>query len=100
MLKKFRTIVLSRFKRENQEDWVEVRRKICKVCPYNSKNQAKVKFKKRVLIYLSDFYSFITGNKEKDNLGNCTYCDSCSIYYKTSEKLESCDAKKWNYILD
>jgi protein-arginine kinase activator protein McsA len=100
MLKKFKTIVLSRFKRENQEDWVEVRRKICKACPYNSKNQAKVKFKKRVLIYLSDFYSFITGNKEKDNLGNCTACESCSVAFKTLEPYEHCPEEKWNYILD
>lgn len=99
MLKKIKTIVLSRFKKENQEEWVEVRRKICKVCPYNSKNQAKVKFKKRVLIYLSDFYSFITGNKERDNLGNCTLC-GCSLFYKTDEKFESCEAGKWDYILD
>lgn len=97
---KIKTIILSRFKKQNQEEWVEVRRSICKTCIFNSKNQKKIKFNKRVLILLSDFYSFITGNKEKDNLGNCTYCDSCSIYYKTEEKLEQCEAGKWNYILD
>lgn len=100
MLKKIRTIVLSRFKKENQEEWVEVRRSICKSCVFNSKNQEKIKLNKRVLILLSDFYSFITGNKKKDNLGNCTYCQSCSIYYLTEEKYEACPAGKWTYILD
>lgn len=100
MFKKIKIIVLSRFKKENQEEWVEVRRSICKPCVFNSKNQEKIKFNKRVLILLSDFYSFITGNKEKDNLGNCTACESCSIAFKTLEPYESCIKGKWDYIID
>jgi hypothetical protein len=97
---KIKTIILSRFKKENQAEWIEVRRKECKACPFNSKNQTRVQFKKSVLIWLSDFYSFVTFNRNKDNLGNCTACESCSIYYKTSEKYEYCPDEKWNYIID
>lgn len=100
-MKKIKTIVLSRFKKEkNQEDWVEVRRSFCKPCIHNSNNKSKISFKKRVLIWLSDFYSFITNTKDVDNLGNCTACDSCSIYFKTQEEYEKCPIDKWDYKLD
>jgi hypothetical protein len=82
----FRTILQSRFKKTNESDDVERKRAICKKCEYNSLNLQKIEFKKRALIKLSDFYSWITGNKKKDNLGNCTSCDSCSILYKTVDE--------------
>ena len=97
---KLKTIILSRFKKQNQTEWVKERKKECKKCPFNSKNQEKIKFNKRVLILISNFYSFITGNLSKDNLGNCTACKSCSIYYKVEEPYESCPKGKWEHILE
>jgi len=88
-------IVKSRFKKDNIEPFVVERRKECAKCEYNSLNAQKVPYFKRVLIMLSDFYSFITGNKEEDSLGNCLACEACSIYYKSAEELEDCKLGKW-----
>lgn len=90
-------IIKSRFKKNKEEDWVEKRRQTCKACPYNSKNVEKIPFDKRVIIYLSDFYSWICGKKKEDNLGNCTYC-GCSIFYSSSEEFERCKLGKWDNI--
>lgn len=85
-LKKIQTIVLSRIKKP-KEDWiVEEKRKICKVCNYNSKNMQKIPLSKSILKVLSDFYSWIMGKADEDNLGNCLACESCSIYYKSVDE--------------
>jgi hypothetical protein len=94
-LKKILTIVKSRFKKNKEEAWVEDRRKICKGCEYNSKNVEKIGLTKKLTIKLSDFYSFITGKKEEDNLGSCLACEACSIYFKSNEELENCVLGKW-----
>ena len=61
------------------------------------KNVEKIPFKKRVIIWLSDFYSWICGKKEEDNLGNCTYC-GCSIFYASGEEFERCKLGKWDNL--
>lgn len=100
-MKKLKTIILSRFKKESQEDWVEERRRICKVCEYNSKNKEKLSIKERFFKFLSDLYTFITFSDSED-LGECECL--CSIYYKTLEETEECFAKekgeedKWKSI--
>ena len=83
MLKLLKTIILSRLTKPKEELEVLIKRRICKGCEYNSLNAEKIELKKRVLIWFSDFYSTITGNKEEDSLGNCLACSSCSIYYKS-----------------
>lgn len=48
-------------------------------------------------MFLSDMLTYITvrGIKE-DNLGNCTKCNSCSIFYKTREiEYEDCPDNRW-----
>jgi hypothetical protein len=94
-MKILKTIILSRFKKPREEEETERRRGICKVCPFNSKNVHKIPLTKLVLKKLSDFYSWITGNADEDNLGSCLGCKSCSIYYKTEEGLEICPKEKW-----
>ena len=57
----------------------------------------KISLKKRILIFLSDMLTYITviGIKE-DTLGNCTKCDSCSIFYKSRElEYEDCPDNRW-----
>lgn len=101
MINKIKTIIFSRFKKPNTESFVEERRKICLGCEYNSLNRGRLNAKEIFLKKLSDFYSRITGNKKVDNLGNCTACDICSIYYKTAEAVEECKANppKWKRII-
>lgn len=92
MIKK---IILSRFKKTTEEEFVKQRREICRVCEYNSLNREKIPLNKLILKKLSDFYSLITGNLEVDVLGNCTACESCSIYYLTIDS-DECHNKKEN----
>lgn len=94
-MKIIKTIILSRFKKPKVDAETERRREICKVCSFNSKNIDIVPLNKIILKKLSDFYSWITGKADKDNLGNCYGCKSCSIYFKTEEELEICPKKKW-----
>lgn len=83
MFKTLRIIILSRLTKPKEDKEVLRKRKICKGCSYNSLNVEKVPLKKLIIIKVSDFYSWITGNKEDDSLGNCTACLGCSLYYST-----------------
>jgi len=92
-------ILSSRLKEENkkEEKIISKRRLECFKCPYNSKNMDKIPLNKRVLKFFSDLLTIITirGIKE-DVLGNCTKCDSCSIFYKTREvEYEDCPDNRW-----
>lgn len=100
MINKIKIIIFSRFKKPNKEYWVINRRAICAKCNFNTKNIESLPFKTRVIKFLSDKYSYITGNRKIDNLGNCTACEVCSIYYKTAESVEQCPAKpaKWERL--
>jgi len=95
MLKKLKIIILSRFKKPKEDKEVLRKRKICKGCEYNSLNLASVPFNKLILKKLSDFYSYLAGKKEEDNLGGCTDC-GCSIFYKSAEEDEMCKKGFWN----
>jgi hypothetical protein len=95
VLKTIRIIVLSRLKKPKEELWIKARRKVCSSCEFNSINVEKIPLDKKILIKLSNFYSCITFKSKIDNLGNCTACQSCSIYYATAEKLEKCKKNKW-----
>jgi hypothetical protein len=93
------TIIKSRFKKDKEEDWVKKRRETCKGCSYNSKNVEIIPFNKKITIWLSNFYSWITGKKREDNLGNCFGCPlTCSIYYKSNEELEVCPKEYWEKL--
>jgi len=96
-MKKLITIIKSRFTKPKEDKETERKRKICKSCEFNSLNARKIKLGKKVLIKLSDFYSWISGKKEEDNLGSCTAC-GCSIYFKLlmSSEGEDCVKGKWN----
>lgn len=97
MWKTFLRILLSRIKRKQNNAQVYKRIEICLKCPYNSINtQDKISYKKRLLIRLSNFYSFITGKRQEDNKGNCLACEACSVYYKARElEDEDCPKGKW-----
>lgn len=96
MWKNFLRILLSRIRKQNNSRKIQERIDICLKCPKNSLNLKEIPLKKKILIYLSDFYSQITGQKQKDNKGNCTACDSCSVYYKAREgAYEDCPENRW-----
>jgi hypothetical protein len=90
-------IIKSRFKKSNEnEEFIIHRRGVCSRCEFNSNNQSKVSPYKLFLKSLSDFYSWITFNSKKDNLGNCWGCEAaCSIYYKSAEAEEVCPKNNW-----
>jgi len=94
-------IIKSRFKKDTGESWVEERRKICKVCPFNSKNKEKLSVKNKFIKIFSDLYTTITFSEYID-LGTCS-CE-CPIWYKTADEEEECWAKeeknddKWKSI--
>ena len=96
MLNKLKIIIFSRFKKPKIEPWIQKRRDLCKKCKWNTLNQVRLPIKVRFIKWLSDLYSWITGNSKNDNLGNCTACEICSIYYKTAEKVEYCEKEKWD----
>lgn len=98
--KQIKTILLSRFKKEKENQIIKERRKYCSVCKWNSKNQQKLSIGVRFIKFWSDFYSLVTFNSKKDVLGNCTACDICSIYYKTKEMEEDCEKGYWKSIVN
>jgi hypothetical protein len=97
MIKKIKTIILSRFK-SNKEKWVEARRLICLGCEYNSLYVSSPRGYRFFLTTASRAYSWITGRLKDDKLSNCTACSMCSIYFKTAEKEEICPKGKWEII--
>jgi len=89
-------LLLSRFKKEKNEQWVQDRRQICKVCPYNTKNLESISRKQKIVNFFSKIYSAITFSENED-LGECSIC-TCPLFYKTREKEENCDKNKWKSI--
>lgn len=98
MWQKIKTIILSRFNKPKENEEVLRKRSICKVCEYNSLNMDKIPLNKLIFKKLSDFYSFLAGKTEEDNLGSCFGCKACSIYYKIlmSDEGEDCPKGYWN----
>lgn len=98
LIKKLIIIIKSRLKKPKEDKEVLRKRSICKDCEFNSLNMEKLPFKKLIIKKLSNFYSFIAGKSEEDNLGNCTACESCSIYFKIlmSDEGEDCIKGYWN----
>lgn len=93
-------ILMSRWKRGKLTEDVIKKRELCAKCEYNSLNMKKIPLKKKVMKELSDFYSLICGKLDEDSLGNCTACDSCSIFYKSLDE-EHCPhplGDKWKSI--
>lgn len=88
-------IITSRLKKPKKDKEVERLREICKICDYNTKNVENISINKKIIIFLSDLYSWLTGNKKEDNLANCSIC-GCSIFYKTQEyQFEECPKGYW-----
>ena len=93
-------ILMSRWRKEKPTDDIIKKRELCFNCEYNSLNMKKMPLNKKILKNLSDLYSFICGKLDEDNLGNCTACDSCSIFYKSLDD-EHCPhplGDKWKSI--
>lgn len=95
MIKKLKIIILSRFKNNNEEEWVKKRRVTCLECKYNSLNASNKTLVHYFLAALSKFYSTLTFRKKDDTLGNCLACESCSIFFKSAEEDETCPKNKW-----
>lgn len=95
MIQKIYTILKSRFTKPKESKEIKRRREICLGCEYNSNNISKLSTYKLFLASLSAFYSWITGNKDEDTLGNCTYC-GCSVYFKSMFLENDCEKGKWN----
>ena len=98
LIYKIIVIVKSRFEKPKNQKWVEDRRKICKFCPLNTKNSDKIPLKIKFIIYISDFYTWLT-RKPKTDLGNCGIC-GCDLYYQTQSENDSCSdtPPKWKSI--
>jgi len=93
-------IIISRWKKHQENILVEKKREVCSKCEYNSLNVEFIPKRKSLLIKLSAFYSFICGKSDLDILGNCLACESCSVYYKTEDE-EHCPhptGDKWKSI--
>lgn len=88
-------IINSRFKTIKETRLIRKRRLTCLACPFNSLNVKSLSKTQFFLTAASNFYSFLTGRKKEDTLGNCTACGGCSIYFKTAEDLETCPKKLW-----
>lgn len=84
-----KNIVLSRFKKNQNEDWVRARRTVCATCPYKLTDKRTAK--QKLLKYLSDFYTWIT-RADNEDLGEC-FC-SCPIYFLTADPKSECSAKE------
>lgn len=98
MWNKLKIIILSRINKPKEDEEVLRKRSICKKCDFNSLNMEKIPFNKLLLKKLSDFYSWMAGKKDEDNLHNCEACMSCSIYYKTlyEDHCPHPEGDKWN----
>lgn len=98
MLRKIITILKSRFKQQQEDEWVKKRRETCFSCIYNSKNTQSYTLTHKFLTALSNFYTRLTGKFEEiGSLGYCTICH-CDLYYKTNEQDEDCnhpEGSKW-----
>lgn len=94
-MKKIWTIIKSRLQKPKTDKEIERKRAICLGCEFNSNNLRKLSTYKLFLTSLSDFYSWITGNKDEDTLGNCTKCSGCSVYFKSLYSSETCPLGKW-----
>ena len=93
---KIKTIILSRFKKPQNQEWVELRRSICKNCPHNSKKTTTLSLKVRLTRFLSDFLTWIT-RAEQEDLGICTHekC-GCDIFFKSKIDEEICPEGYWS----
>jgi hypothetical protein len=87
-------ILKSRFTKDEKTQETERKKAICKKCEFNSLNADEIIFDKKLLKWLSDLLSRVTGNKDKDVLGNCLGCASCSVYYKILVG-DLCPKNKW-----
>lgn len=96
------TILKSRFTKNKNEYWIEVRRKICKDCKiYNSLYyEDSLSVKNKIYKILSDFYTKITFS-ENEELGQCLHKDcGCNIWYKTNTPTEFCHENKWKSVVN
>jgi len=96
LLKKIKTIILSRILKPKTDQWVKDRRLICKSCPYNTLNMEKLTYRIKIAKFFSDLYTFTTFNK-KTELGVCSVC-TCDLYYKTETMIEYCEKGKWQKV--
>jgi hypothetical protein len=95
MVAKLRTIVMSRFRKQREEDWVKERRVTCLECENNSLNDTSSTLAHDFLAALSYFYSWITGRaKDEGTYGSCNIC-GCDCFFKSLIKEEECPKGKW-----
>jgi len=98
--KSFKTVLKSRFKKQTEEDWIEQRREICRVCPLNTKNSKSTTLKVKIYKHLSDFYTWLTRAKNnKDDGSLCSIC-GCNLFYLCGEPESRCSdtPPKWESI--
>lgn len=100
MIKKLKTIFLSRIKNNKEEKWIQERLNTCLECKFNTLNGGSLKGYRFFLANLSALYSWIMGRSKEDTYGICTACEACSVYFKASEKLETCRKNKWKTLED
>lgn len=100
ILKKIKTILLSRIKDNKEEQWIRDRQMICLRCENNSINSSRFSVYRFFLTTLSTLLSFFTGRlKEEGSIGYCNIC-GCDNYFKTSIEEEECSDNpiKWESI--
>lgn len=94
--KKLWTILLSRNKKPNQEQWVLDRKKECDKCPFNTKNMKSISIKQKVLRFLSNLLTLIMTGKLNEDNSECNLC-GCTLSFKQIEITEKCDDNRWKY---
>ncbi len=100
LLKKIRIIILSRIKKTKVEKWAKERMKICRDCPYNTKNQEKISTKQKIVRFFSNLLTFITTGRFNEDNSECGIC-FCTLTYKVTTKQEVCehpDGDKWKSV--
>ena len=100
MVAKLRTIIMSRFRKQREEDWVKERRVTCLECENNSINDTSSTLAHDFLAALSYFYSWIFGRLEEETKwGTCNLC-GCPIGFKSLETDPeyTCEIGKWDKI--
>lgn len=99
IINKIKTILLSRVKHNEEEQWISDRRRICSGCEFNTLNGGSLKGYRFFLAIASYQYSKLMGRKKEDVLGECGLC-GCSIFYKSEDEGSQCDANKWEVLED
>lgn len=97
IIEKIKSIILSRRKKPNNEQWIEDRTRVCNTCPHNTANMKKISFKQRILRLFSNLLTLTMTGKFNDSDAECSIC-TCTLEFKIPTESETCDDNRWKSI--